>query len=356
MLRFFALPLLALVLTTSVAGQANDFEKIQSNLANRMKSYMNVPTEQSSVDVSTNSSQNVSSILPLSSTPSNIQVVSPVKLIRSRRAPQSSIYMPGSGPSMPDASSTASPQFGLGVTYSNMGTAKPTTSTANPAATWYKNWIDSLPEPIKRLYGATSTTASPQGLIGRRRRSLSSLVRRRRSAEGELTSTESSTVPTSASAEEEEVSTKRPCRHSHSSGRHMMEEVSTPSAEGSTEGMNSILRSKRSLSHIRDRIQTGIQNGIQNLFNGTLDSTEGSTEDESESDPSLTNILGQGEGLAGVEGLLSQSASEDSTGNPLHLIYFNTSSSPEVLEFTLSPSEILNSTESSASTNSTSMP
>jgi len=421
---------LALALATSVMGQANDYEKIQANLADRMKGLLNVPTESSSLDASTSSSPNATSTLLPSTTASIVRVVSPVKLIRGRREAQNSygsdggsgqsnsIYLPGSGPSMPDASSTPPPQFGLGVTYSNLGTAIPTTSTANPAAAWYKNWLDSVPEPIKRLYGAASTTASPQGMVGRRRRSLSRLSRRsaedglasttegldhhlkqaspapevenstayaintprvKRSAEEEegllhhhkhghddhedasapeievSTAQElNSTLRVKRSAEEEDVSTRAPCHHKHSSP--ITEESSISDVEGSTQGLDSILRSKRSISHIRDRIQDGIQNGIQNLFNGSSESAQSSTgeEIESESDPS-SDVLGQGDGLAGGNGLLSQLASEDSTDSAVQVIYMN-NSSPQVLNYTLSPSELFNVTESAASPNSTSIP
>jgi len=107
---------------------------------------------------------------------------------------QRTVYMPGSGPEMPTASSTYAPQFGWGVTYSNGATVKPTTSTANPAAAWYSNWLNSLPDSLKALYGVT-TTASPQGLVGRRRRSAARLARRRRSVD-EIASTESPIVKT----------------------------------------------------------------------------------------------------------------------------------------------------------------
>jgi len=179
--------------------------------------------------------------------------------------PPKNIYMPGNGPAMPVASSTFPPQFGLGVTYKNGATVKPTTSTANPAAAWYSNWLNSLPDSVKSLYGVT-TTKPPQGLVGRRRRrSLSRLARRRRSAEEDMASSiegsslhnhghhhhhhhedtspapeiENSTADAEAStqglrnklrrkrsAEEEEVSTRTPCHHKHSPAPHMMEEIS----------------------------------------------------------------------------------------------------------------------------------
>jgi len=88
-----------------------------------------------------------------------------------------SIYMPGNGPDMPVASSTYPPQFGYMVTYKNGATLRPTTSTANPAAAWYANWLNSLPDSLKALYGV-STTQPPQGR------------RRRRRAADDLTSTE----------------------------------------------------------------------------------------------------------------------------------------------------------------------
>jgi len=117
-----------------------------------------------------------------------------------------SIYMPGNGPDMPVASSTYPPQFGYGVTYKNGATVKPTTSTANPAAAWYQNWLNSLPDSLKALYGVT-TTVPPQGLVGRRRRRRA--VEDLASTEGRLSYALDKSTESSISTEDSSTETLR---------------------------------------------------------------------------------------------------------------------------------------------------
>jgi len=241
---------LVLALATSVMGQANHYEKIQANqyrpqyrpynrYSNRVYNQGYRPYQR-----------------PLETTTSS-----------------PSVYMPGNGPDMPVASSTFPPQFGLGVSYTNLGTALPTTSTANPAAAWYQNWLNSLPDAVKRLYGVT-TTVAPQGLVGRRRRALSQSSRRRRSAEEDLASTteglehhhkhhkhhheHSSPAPEDASVSPQglsETHVKRSAEeeegllHHHKHGHHDHEDASpAPEVEASTaQELSSTPRVKRSV-------------------------------------------------------------------------------------------------------------
>jgi len=365
--------LLALMMAVTVMGQANDFERIQANMASRMMGSLQVPTESTTLNASEPSTEGNFSSMPITSTMPNPRVVSPIKQvirpIRTRRSPQNSygdnsdqgsgqsnsIYLPGSGPSMPDASSTAAPQFGLGVTYSNRGTAKPTTSTANPAAAWYSNWLNSLPDSLKSLYGVT-TTSSPQGLVGRRRRSISRLARRRRSADDEMV-----------------TSTRAPCRKHASTTPQLMEQDTLSSTE-SAESPNNILRSKRSMSEIRDRVQ-GVFNGSAFGINDSS-SSEDSVSDTSSDESSISDILLHGDemvpsassdstgtpiqadDLAGLNDLISQSAGNNSTDG-IQIVYLNTSTpaSGEMAEMSSESSQDeSSSTESVIDMNSTSMP
>jgi len=84
-------------------------------------------------------------------------------------APSKTVYMPGSGPKMPQVSSTSpSPQAGFG--YFGLNGTNSSTTTDASATALSQGWGN----PLQNLVAGQSTTSSttaPQGLVGRRRRS-----------------------------------------------------------------------------------------------------------------------------------------------------------------------------------------